>query len=117
MTMIPRRRWLQGAGALILAAGPAKAAETTLYDYLFLDLDDAKSGATPARAYAEFVRTRTACIVAAAFELEPLGVDLQRHGIEPPGPYPPTAIVHRRQVPGGCGSGGDRTGLRWANTG
>ena len=69
MTIIPRRRWLQGAGALILTAGPARAAETTLYDYLFLDLDDAKSGAPPPWAYAEFVRTRTAGIAAAGGEV------------------------------------------------
>lgn len=69
MTMIPRRRWLQGAGALALSPGLATAQDTTVYDYLFLDLDDAKSGATPTKAYAEFVRSRTAGIAAAGGEV------------------------------------------------
>ena len=69
MTMIPRRRWLQGAGALLLTPGPAGAAETAMYDYLFLDLDDAKPGMTPPRAYAELVRSRAAGIGAAGGEI------------------------------------------------
>ena len=34
MTTIPRRRWLQGAGALALSPTLAMAAETAMYDYL-----------------------------------------------------------------------------------
>ena len=54
MTAIDRRRWLAAAGALILAPD-AVAAETRMYDYLFLDLD-AAPGAPPSRAFGEHVR-------------------------------------------------------------
>lgn len=69
MTMIPRRHWLQGAGALLLTPSLAAAAEAGVYDYLFLDLEDAKLGAAPSRAYAEFVQTRAAGIAAAGGEV------------------------------------------------
>jgi hypothetical protein len=55
MTAIDRRRWLAAAGALILAPGVAVAAESRMYDYLFLDLD-AAPGAPPSRAFADHVR-------------------------------------------------------------
>jgi len=48
MTSLDRRRWLAGAGAMILAPA-ASAAETRVYDYLFLDLE-------APRAYADHVR-------------------------------------------------------------
>lgn len=64
--MIDRRAWLAGAGALAasraVAAPDADAA--TAYDYLFLDLEDAK-GASPPRAYAELVKARLPQIRAA----------------------------------------------------
>ncbi len=69
MTMIPRRRWLQGAGALLMTPGLAVAAETTSYDYLFLDLEDAAPGTTPARTYADHVRSRVAGLAAAGGEV------------------------------------------------
>lgn len=53
MTDIHRRGWLAGAGALMFAHAAA-AAETRMYDYLFLDLD-APAGTPPARPYAEHV--------------------------------------------------------------
>jgi len=69
MTLIDRRTWLAGAGALILAPGAARAAEGgPSYDYLFLDLDDA-DGTTPARAYAEAVKARRPAITAAGGEV------------------------------------------------
>jgi hypothetical protein len=55
MTAIDRRRWLAAAGAMILAPGAAAAAETRMYDYLFLDLD-AAPGTPPSRVFAEHVR-------------------------------------------------------------
>lgn len=55
MTDIDRRRWLAASGALLLAPA-ARAAETRVYDYLFLDLD-APPGAPPTRAFADHVRT------------------------------------------------------------
>lgn len=54
MTDIDRRRWLAASGALLLAPA-ARAAETRVYDYLFLDLD-APPGAPPTRAFADHVR-------------------------------------------------------------
>ena len=66
MTKLDRRTWLAGAGALILAPATARTAEPEgLYDYLFLDLDDAPQGSTPARAYAEAVRARSSAITSA----------------------------------------------------
>jgi hypothetical protein len=55
MTAIDRRGWLAGAGALLFAPATT-AAETRVYDYLFLDLD-APPGTPPTRAFAEHVRT------------------------------------------------------------
>lgn len=54
MSVIDRRRWLAGAGALLFAPD-AQAAEGRVYDYLFLDLDS-PPGAPPTRAFAEHVR-------------------------------------------------------------
>lgn len=54
MTDIDRRHWLAASGALLLAPA-ARAAETRVYDYLFLDLD-APPGAPPTRAFADHVR-------------------------------------------------------------
>ena len=66
MTKLDRRTWLAGAGALVLAPATARATESeTPYDYLFLDLDDAPPGSTPARTYAEAVRARSPAITAA----------------------------------------------------
>jgi len=69
MTMIPRRRWLQGAGAVLMTPGIAAAAETPTYDYLFLDLEDAAAGTNPARAYAGHLRSRVAGLAAAGGEV------------------------------------------------
>ena len=69
MTTIPRRRWLQGAGALALSPTLAMAAETAMYDYLVLDLDNAKDGGPPARAYAAAVRAKAAGVAAAGGEI------------------------------------------------
>jgi len=55
MTAIDRRRWLAAAGAAILAPGAVAAAESRMYDYLFLDLD-AAPGTPPTRALADHVR-------------------------------------------------------------
>ena len=68
MTNIPRR-WLLGAGALALIPDMARSAEPATYDYLFLDLEDAAAGTTPARAYAEHVRSRVAGLAAAGGEV------------------------------------------------
>ncbi|WP_293902940.1 hypothetical protein [Phenylobacterium sp.] len=66
MSKIDRRNWLAGAGALLLAPGLAAAAEPdTPYDYLFLDLETAPAGMTPARAYAEAVKAQLPAIAAA----------------------------------------------------
>lgn len=69
MTTIPRRRWLQGAAALALTPGLAKAAESAMYDYLFLDLDDAKDGTSPPRAYAAAIRDKAAAVKGAGGEV------------------------------------------------
>jgi len=45
------------------------SAEPAMYDYLFLELDDAAPAVTPARAYAEHVRRRTASLAAAGGEV------------------------------------------------
>jgi hypothetical protein len=69
MIALDRRRWLAGAGATLLAPASAAAAETApMYDYLFLDLEDA-SGSTPARAYAEQVKAKLPEIAAAGGEV------------------------------------------------
>jgi hypothetical protein len=64
MITLPRRGLLSAA-ALALMPAQSKAAETASYDYLFLDLDDAKPGTTPTRAYADHVRSRVAALQAA----------------------------------------------------
>lgn len=77
MMQIPRRRWLQGAGALVLASGLAPAIghaaeDTTVYDYLFLDLEappGSPPGTAPVRAYAEQVRARMPAIAASGGEV------------------------------------------------
>ena len=56
MIAIDRRGWLAGAGALMFAPAAA-AAETPMFDYLFLDLE-APAGAPPSRAFADHVRGR-----------------------------------------------------------
>jgi hypothetical protein len=64
MTAVDRRRWLGGAGALLIAPSAAKAAGTQrMYDYLFLDLE-APAGTPPARAFADQVRAWAGGIVA-----------------------------------------------------
>jgi hypothetical protein len=68
METIPRRGLL-GAAALALTPTLSQAAEPAMYDYLFVDLDDAAPGTTPARAYADHVRTRTASLAAAGGEV------------------------------------------------
>jgi hypothetical protein len=73
---IHRRGWLGGSGAAILLAGAvlpeplhaARATETLLYDYLFLDLA-APPGVPAARGYLEAVRTRKAEVAAAGGEV------------------------------------------------
>ena len=80
MTAIDRRRWLAAAGAVILAPG-AVAAETRMYDYLFLDLD-APPGTPPSRAFAEHVR----------------GAELDKAGGTPLGLYTPQIGWHARQA-------------------
>lgn len=69
MTTIPRRRWLQGAAALALTPGLARAAETAMYDYLFLDLDDPKDKTPPNRAYAAAVRAKAEGVKAGGGEI------------------------------------------------
>lgn len=54
MTMIDRRGWLAGAGALMFAPA-AIAAEARMYDYLFLDLE-APAGTPASVAFAQHVR-------------------------------------------------------------
>lgn len=68
MDTIPRRGLL-GAAALALIPTLSKAAEPEMYDYLFVDLDDAAPGTTPTRAYADHVRTRTTSLAAAGGEV------------------------------------------------
>lgn len=68
MTEIARRSWLMGAGALFLTPGLAKAVEAAMYDYLFLDLEDAP-GSTPVRAFADVARARAPEIAAAGGEV------------------------------------------------
>ena len=68
MNRIPRRELL-GAAALAMIPKAVLSAEPAMYDYLFLDLDDATPGATPARAYADHVRSRTASLAAAGGEV------------------------------------------------
>lgn len=68
---IDRRAWMAGAGALAAtsAASPLRAADAgPAYDYLFLDLEDAK-GMTPVRGYAEAVKARKAQIESAGGEV------------------------------------------------
>lgn len=69
MIALDRRRWLAGAGAALLAPTGAGAAETQpMYDYLFVDLEDAP-GSTPARAYAEQVKAKLPEITSAGGEV------------------------------------------------
>lgn len=68
MNTLPRRGLL-GAAALALMPTLSQAAAPGPYDYLFLDLDDAKPGTTPARAYADHVRSRTSSLAAAGGEV------------------------------------------------
>ena len=72
MTDLPRRRWLQGAGALAVApsliSNPALAAEPAMYDYIFLDLNH-DPGVPPTRAYLQQVRERAPAIQAAGGDI------------------------------------------------
>jgi hypothetical protein len=52
MNRIPRRGVL-GTAALAMIPQAVLSAEPAMYDYLFLELDDAAPAVTPARAYAE----------------------------------------------------------------
>lgn len=68
MNTLPRRGLL-GAAALALMPTLSQAAAPAPYDYLFLDLDDAKPGTTPTRAYGDHVRSRVPDLTAAGGEV------------------------------------------------